>query len=217
MPHTQTHAALNTTQCPSHPGLAMEFSGSSRLTLSMYRAQVRIFSEKLNSRILRPGGGRGKADHFSDVCLNIYSAGLGLPAPSARVVFISFTLVWHVSRLFAKWKLPVCQLFGDAEHLLGSKGESWTCRSSEAWLIEWYASLTPCHNGLPLMHNFQILPKKKTTAGRRDGSTTEEYKVPVCTYKGWRQLKAGHCVKATWRNKPTRIQNAEEPDCSHAG
>lgn len=104
-------------KCHSHPGLAMEFSGSSRLTLRMYRAQVRIFSEKLNSRILRPGGGRrGKAHQLNNVCLNICSArppaATGLfsapPALPARVVFISFTLVWRASRLFEKSQSASC-------------------------------------------------------------------------------------------------------------
>lgn len=79
---------LNTTQAAErqhpHPGLATEFSGSSRLTLSMYRAQVRIFREKLNRRILRPGEGRGgKANRLNDVCLNICLARLGFPLPPA--------------------------------------------------------------------------------------------------------------------------------------
>lgn len=87
---------LNRTQAAErqhpHPGLATEFSGSSRLTLSMYRAQVRIFREKLNRRILRPGegeegvgerGGEGKANRLNDACLNICLARLGFPLPPA--------------------------------------------------------------------------------------------------------------------------------------
>lgn len=67
--HSRTQREAAESHRP-HPGLATEFSGSSRLTRSMYRAQVRIFREKLNRRILRPvegveavgggGGGVGK-------------------------------------------------------------------------------------------------------------------------------------------------------------
>lgn len=172
--------------------------------------------------------GRGKVDHFSDVCLNIFSAGLGLPPPplcfqlpssacQSRVYLVLFGLVCESP--LCKVETPRAPVVWRRGASLVSQGGSLTCWSSGAWLIECYASLTPCHNGCLLVQNFSN-PAKKTTRGHRTGVWQKTARFPTAHVKAdyrFGRAKEAHCAKATWRNTPTRIQNAEEPDCSHAG
>lgn len=198
----------------------MEFSGSSRLTLSMYRAQVRIFSEKLNSRILRPGGGRGRVEALK-WCLCQYllgSARLGLPPPPAclQLPCSACRSCVYLVHFGLPCESPLCEVKTPRAAVVWRRGASFGKQErkfnvSKPWSVaNWVRCFSDSLSQRVSAGAELSNPSKKNNRG----TTGRDYKTPDCTHKGWRQVWKGE----RWSFLSTMsIQDAEETECSYAG